>query len=285
MTVIPCAANERLRRLIHEYAEVLKTQAHTLGAHGLSEREFYNSGVFRGAVERVRGEIVASMGPKRAFVQSILDYLQRLDLIADWQAAGSSNRYDYSVTMPSGRVAAIELKGCLDGNNTNIFERPPHASEFILWSVCTNAGADPKHNAWSGIHTRLSAEIIARGQRVDGLLIWDMVCGTIGRKCPKLDAAGSNVTEVGPYRLPPPCVYVFPATIASPRNNPRPQAQALSDVSFLHALHTAFRGDPEDVNRVSFAVEHKGAETLRTTTIVRRGEIVEQSRATPIRRA
>ena len=79
-----------------------------------------------------------------------------------------------------GQTAAIELKGCLDGNNTNIFERPPHAHEFIIWSVCTNPGADPRHNAWSGIHTRLSAEIISRHQLVDGIVIWDMVCGTIG---------------------------------------------------------------------------------------------------------
>ena len=36
----------------------------------------------------------------------------------------------------------------MDENNTNIFERPPHAHEFIIWSVCTNPGADPQHNAW-----------------------------------------------------------------------------------------------------------------------------------------
>ncbi|MGH2137807.1 hypothetical protein, partial [Enterococcus faecalis] len=76
---------------------------------------------------------------------------------------------DYTVALNSGKTAVIELKGCLDGNNTNIFERPPHANEFIIWSVCTNPGADPRRNAWSGIHTRLSAEIISRQQRVDGL--------------------------------------------------------------------------------------------------------------------
>jgi hypothetical protein len=39
-----------------DYAEVLKTDAHKLGAHGLSEQEFYDSGVFRGAIERIRGQ-------------------------------------------------------------------------------------------------------------------------------------------------------------------------------------------------------------------------------------
>ncbi len=90
--------------------------------------------------------------------------IQAQNFIQKWESVGDTNRYDYSVQLNSGKTAIIELKGCLDGNNTNIFERPPHAQEFIIWSVCTNPGADPRHNAWSGIHTRLSAEIVARKQ-------------------------------------------------------------------------------------------------------------------------
>jgi hypothetical protein len=56
MSVIPCLQNEELQKLIRDYSEVLKTEAHKLGAHGLSEQEFYNSGVFRGAIERIRGQ-------------------------------------------------------------------------------------------------------------------------------------------------------------------------------------------------------------------------------------
>src|SRR5262249_38371132 len=148
--------------------------------------------------------------------------------------------------------AVIELKGCLDGNNTNIFERPAHAQEFIIWSVCTNLGADPRKNAWSGIHTRLSAEIIARQQRVDGLIVWDMVCGTIGRPCPKLGGKNERVPTVAHYALPPACVYVFPATISSPRNNPRPVAQSLDEVHILKAFHNCFSGKREEVNYVDF---------------------------------
>ena len=188
MSVIPCQQNAELKTKIVTFAEVLKTQSHQLGDHGLSENEFYNSGLFRGAVERIRGQFSATMGEKREFVRFVLNHMQDGGHIQDWNSSGSENRHDYTVTMPSGRTAVIELKGCLDGNNTNIFERPPHAHEFIIWSVCTNPGADPQHNAWSGIHTRLSAEIIARNQRVDGLLIWDMVCGTLGRPCPKVAA-------------------------------------------------------------------------------------------------
>jgi hypothetical protein len=128
------------------------------------------------------------MTVKREFMRSILEHLQVGGHISRWTASGNADRHDYEVVMKDQTVVAIESKGCLDGNNTNIFVRPPNADEFYIWSLCQNAGADPRHNAWSGIHTRLSAEIMARGQRVDGLIIWDMICGTIGRPCPKTDS-------------------------------------------------------------------------------------------------
>ena len=284
MSVIPCEQNAYLRRLIEKYAEVLKTQAHTIGDHGLDAQEFYDSGLFRGAIERVRGQFSATMREKREFVRHVLNYMQDKGKITSWESAGEANRHDYVVVL-DGRTAVIELKGCLDGNNTNIFERPPHAQEFIIWSVCTNPGADPRHNVWSGIHTRLSAEIISREQRVDGVIIWDMVCGTVGRPCPKVALAPDRRTEVGPYNLPPPCIYMFPATIPSPRNNPYPPAQALEDVHLLQAFYDCFNGAPDEVNYVDFEVSHVGAETVRKTRVVRDGIVQRESEATPIRRS
>ena len=284
MTVIPCEQNAGLRKQIEEFAETLKTQAHLLGEHGLDETEFYNSGLFRGAIERIRGQFSATMRAKREFVTHILNHMQDREYIREWESAGENNRHDYSVTMASGKIAAIELKGCLDGNNTNIFERPPHANEFVLWSVCTNPGADPRHNVWSGVHTRLSAEIIARSQRIDGLIVWDMVCGTIGRPCPKIIGNDARLNEVGPYNLPPPCIYLFPATIAAPRNNPSPKAQALESVELLSAFNACFQGEPDEINFVDFDVENRGAETLRTTRIRRDGKVAQESAPTAIRR-
>ncbi len=146
MSVIPCQSNHELRAKIEAFVEVLKTDAHKLGNHGLSEQEFYDSGLFRGSIERIRGQFSATMSEKRIFVRHVLNHMQDRGFIRDWQTAGEANRHDYSVALNNGRTAVIELKGCLDGNNTNIFERPPHAHEFILWSVCTNPGADPRHN-------------------------------------------------------------------------------------------------------------------------------------------
>lgn len=285
MTIIPCEQNAELRKQIEQYSEILKVEAHKLGSHGLSESEFYNSGLFRGAIERVRGQFSATMREKREFVQHVLNYMQDGGYIHEWESAGEANRHDYSVKLNSGKTAVIELKGCLDGNNTNIFERPPHAQEFIIWSVCTNPGADPRHNAWSGIHTRLSAEIISREQRIDGVMIWDMVCGTIGRRCPKIVEDESRFTDAGPFHLPPPCIYVLPATIASPRNNPHPAAQKLEEVELLKAFSDCFNCKPDEINYVDFSVQYRGSDTMRTTRVVRAGQVQQESAPTAIRRA
>lgn len=282
---IPCERNAELRDKIVEFAEVLKTQAHTLGEHGLDERDFYQSGLFRGAIERIRGQFSASMREKRDFVALVLSHMQDDGFIADWESAGEANRHDYAVELNSGRTAIIELKGCLDGNNTNIFERPPHADEFVIWSVCTNQGADPRHNLWSGIHTRLSAEVIDRQQKIDGVIVWDWICGTSARPCPKLRDREDRLTDVGPFRLPPPCIYLFPATVPSPRNNPNPRINQLADVGILDAMHRCFGGVDAELNYVGIEVAHRGAETVRTTTITRGGVVRRESDPTPIRRA
>ena len=285
MTVIPCEQNRQLRERIEKFSEALKTQSHTLGNHGLTEREFYDSGLFRGAIERVRGQFSAAMANKRELAQQVLDHMQAGKFITAWRSTGDANRHDYAVELLTGRTAGIELKGCLDGNNTNIFERPLNADEFIIWSLCTNPGADPRHNAWSGIHTRLSAEIISRQQRVDGVVIWDMVCGTIGRLCPKVAADPTRITEIGPFSLPPPCLYLLPATVPSARNNASPPRRTLKDVGIMQAFNDCFGCIAEEINYVSFDVAHRGADTVRTTKIFRDGKVQRESRPTPIRRS
>jgi len=282
---IPCEKNSELRKMILEFAEVLKTESHKLGNHGLDEQDFYQSGLFRGTIERIRGQFSAAMKDKREFVSLVLSYMQDGGFIADWGSAGEANRHDYFVELNNGRTAIIELKGCLDGNNTNIFERPPHADEFIVWSVCSNPGADPRHNVWSGIHTRLSAEMIDRNQRIDGLVVWDWICGTTARPCPKLAAAPERLTEVGQFRLPPPCIYLFPGTVPSVRNNSSPRVNTLTDVGILDAMHRCFGGEDEEVNSVGIEVAHRGGETVRTTTITRGGVVRKTTEPTPIRRS
>lgn len=93
------------------------------------------------------------------------------------------------------------------------------------------------------------------------------------------------MTTVAHYTLPPVCVYVFPGTIPSPRNNPHPVAQSLEDVHLLKAFYECFGGTPEEVNYVDFEVEHQGADTMRKTRVRRGGAVVQESALTSIRRS
>jgi hypothetical protein len=285
MTVIPCEQDPRLRAEIELFAEVLKTQAHKLGSHGLEESSFYSSPIFRGAIEKVRGEFSATMRGKREFVQHVLNYMEDGGFIAGWDRTRPMARNDYYVQLDSGGLAVIDLKGWLDGENTNKFERPAEADEFITWSLCTNSGADPRRNAWSGIHTRLSAEMISRGKRVDGVVIWDMICGTLGRPCPKLRALDGVVqrTSFGPFHTPPPCIYVFPAEIPSGAR-PRATARTLIEVELLSAFHKAFGGRDEEVNYVDFEVAERRDALFRRTVICRDGVVQHASEMTAIQR-
>lgn len=284
MKATPCERNPALQQKVEEFAEILKTQAHTLGNHGLDEQDFYNSGLFRGAVEQIRGEYSATMTPKREFVSHVLNHLVDEGLIEDWLSAGSKNRHDYSVTLNNGKTAVIELKGAMDGNNTNIFTRPPHADEFIVWSIASSPTSDPAKNLWSGIHTRLSAEMIDRDQRIDGVVLWDWVCGTLARPCPKVQADPSRLTTIGPYKLPPPCIYMFPATIPSPRNNPSPKPQSVGDVGIIDALHRCFGGNSSEVHQVYFSTRYEGADIQRKTRIERGGDTCRESKFTSLKR-
>lgn len=284
MSVIPCEQNAGLRDQIEKFAEVLKTHAHELGDHGLDEKEFYNSGLFRGAIERIRGQYSATMRPKREFVQHVLNHMEDAGFIEGWDLSEAAERSDYWVRLPHGRNAVIALTGGMDGNNVTLFERPDTADEFIIWSIMTNAAGDPRRNAWSGIHTRLSAEMIARDQQVEGVIVWDMVCGTVGRPCPKIMGEDEpRLTDVGPFRVPPPCIYMFPAIVPGGAVT-KAVAQQVSDVTLLQAFHTCFRGMQSEVNFVDFEIQVTGSETWRKTTVTRAGIVQVESEMTPIRR-
>jgi len=283
--VIACKVLPETRARIEEYADQVRDAAHTIGTHGMSEQEFKDSGLFHAAIERLRGQQAASMTTKRAFVADVLDHMQSAGAIASWNSTGSSDRHDYEVRMPSGRIAIVEAKGCLDGNNTNIFVRPANADEFLIWSLCQNPGADPRRNVWSGIHTRLSAEIAARRELVDGLIVWDMLCGTLGRPCPKLAADPNRATTIKRRNVPPPCIYLFPRTIANARNNARPPMHTIDSVELLKAMYQTFKCAPDDVAEASFEARMSGNDVERRTTLSRNGVVVETSDWTELRRA
>lgn len=253
--------------------------------HGMTPEQFVESGLFKSAVERIRGQSAATMGVKKAFIAAVLVLLKEQGRIVDWSFAGAGDRHDYEVKLPGGRTCCIEAKGCLDGNNTNIFKRPANADEFIIWSLCQNPGSDPRHNAWSGIHTRLGAEVMSRRERVDGLVIWDMLCGTLARPCPKLVANPARAVDVGGKSLPPPCIYLFPRSIPDARNNPTPPSWQLGDVHFLQVLADAFAVPTPEAISVEIHARMDAANLQRKTRFVRDGTLLHESGWTSIRRA
>lgn len=76
-------------------------------------------------------------------------------------------------------------------------------------------------------------------------------------RAPNLKDAANRVTVVSHYEVPSPCIYVMPATIARPRNNPSPVAQTIDEVHLLKAFHDCFGGRAEEVNYVDFDVEYR----------------------------
>jgi hypothetical protein len=252
----------------------------------MEEADFWKSGIFGAAVERLRGIQAATLSQKREFMESIFGHLRRAGAISDWKFTGTGQRHDYEVSFQDGFVSVVETKGCLDGNNTNIFERPPGADEFVIWSLCQNAGADPRKNAWSGIHTRLGAEVIYRRQKVDGLVIWDMVCGTAGRPCPKLAADPNRATQLRcGLTVPPPCLYLFPRSVPDPRDNKKPRCLKLKEVRLLKALFDTFKADLEDVVEVHIEAGIRRATILRKTTFVRNGKEIVTTNWAALKRA
>jgi len=128
------------------------------------------------------------------------------------------------------------------------------------------------------------------------LIVWDWVCGTPDRPCPKLslrvldpkvaDVSGDKDrrTVIGPHFVTPPCIYLFPSTVPSVRNNSSPEPHSLEDVQILKAFADCIKARSDELNYVRFTVENRGVEVVRTTTVERAGAVRRASRATPIRR-
>ncbi|MFG2106000.1 hypothetical protein [Micromonospora chersina] len=211
--------------------------------------------LLRAAIESMRGTSSATGTDKQRFISAVLKHCAVSGTIDSWAFIGSRGRQDYRVTLPDGTAVAIEAKGCPDGNNTTIWDRPSWADEFIVWSLCPESLAhDPGKGVWSGISTRLMPKIAAERKVVDAFVFWDGRCGTTLRQCPK----GYGVK--GPLRaeatdlpgqagkedwVPPPCIYMFPRSVPSVPHNLKPPIHTARSCKFTRALLNAF-AVPED---------------------------------------
>lgn len=186
-------------------------------------------------------------------------------------------------------AVAVEAKGCGDGNNMAIWDRPAWAEEFVIWSLCPESlQHHPGHGVWSGISTRLAPKIIAEKQLVDAFVLYDPRCGSALRPCPKpygVYGLRSHATEVvgqdevggvgGKDWMPPPSIYLFPRTIPQAPTNPKPAAHTPASCKFASALLAGF-GVPSEamplmVSTVDIEVELRGDGTYRRV-LLRHGQ-------------
>ena len=96
--------------------------------------------------------------------------------------------------------------------------------------------------------------------------------------------AKDRLTVLAQYALPPACIYLMSATIASPGNNPRPVAHAVKDVQLLPAFHACFGGHDDESNFFNFEVAHRKTYMIRKTAIIRGEQVLKGSKLTAIRR-
>lgn len=206
--------------------------------------------LLRAAIESMRGTSSATATDKRRFIAAVLDYCKASAVVEEWNFIGTSGRQDYKVVLIDGTQIAIEAKGCPDGNNTTIWDRPTWADEFIVWSLCPESlQHNPGRGAWSGVATRLAPKIAAERKLVDAFIFWDGRCGTALRPCPKhhgvtgdLRAAATDYEgQAGRTDwLPPPCIFLFPRSVPAVPHNLSPPAHTVASVKFADALLTAF---------------------------------------------
>ena len=95
--IIPCCLHPETVERVRTYSKALVDAAARIGGHGMTEDEFWDSGLFYSAIERLRGSRAASTSVKKRFVQQVLALLQGQGLIAGWKSAETTDRHDFEV--------------------------------------------------------------------------------------------------------------------------------------------------------------------------------------------
>ena len=255
---------EKLSRLLRE----LPTASPALLAKQGIRPEEYDL-YFRSSIESIRGTFSATGTDKRRFLAAVLEEMKVNGQVKSWEFIGTQGQQDYKVILTGGRSVCIEAKGCPDGNNMTIWERPSWAEEFIVWSQCPDSlHHQPGHGVWSGVATRLLPKVILEGKLVDAFVFFDGRCGSTMRPCPKkygiTGEFRKKATDIGGEGgkkwLPPPTIYLFPKTAPHPQTNRKPPLHDLKSCKFADSLLTVFLVPPaERRSYVNWAsVEVKG---------------------------
>jgi len=127
--------------------------------------------------------------------------------------------------------------------------------------------------------------MIARDQRIEDVIMWDIMCGTADRSHSKImDENVLKLTVLGPFRVSRPCIYMFLSVVLGGTRT-KAVTQQVTDVTLLHALHNRLRYQDGEINFVTFEIQVIGEATCRKMIVTRAGVIQIESKITPIRRS
>jgi len=198
---------EALKDLLKNLAEL---HPDVLREHGIRPKDYHSAGVFRHALESIRGTFIAqAQAPRERFVAETLARMKAKNLICDFNFIGDAGRVDFKVEVSKGYDVALEVKGG-EGNSWNISERPTWAKEYIAWGHLDGSLNAPRDGVHAILVTRVTRDFINYGKKFDAIVFKDQLCGTVGRPCPKYANPLQASSQIAPD------IFLLPNAIPSP---------------------------------------------------------------------
>jgi len=206
------------------------------------------------------------MRDKREFCRHVLNTC-RTRVSFRSGSAGEANRRYYVVSEDGQRVRH-RAEGLPRRQQHEYFRAAVERPGIHNLGVCTNPGADLKERVvWHPYPPERG--IIERQQQVDGVMIWDMVCGKSDAHAEACRRAGASDGRRS-LRVAAAVHLRAAGYDCEPAKQSAPVAQSLDDVQLLKAFPTVSRQGHEVIMWI-LRSSHQGAETMRKTCIRRGG--------------
>jgi len=280
--VLPCANAEIIVDQIKPTAELLigldQTHPDVLLGAGVSPEHYHGSGVFRSAIETIRGQQAARQtAPREQFVGVVLQEMVNVGLLVSAEKTPPGVRWDFSAVLDQSprRRLAIEVKGG-EGNSLNLSNRPPGVDEFVIWSHLDGSLTHKPARSAKAVIGRVVADVIKAPKQIDAVIFRDRLCGTSARPCPKY---AGDYPPLGPA----PDVFLFPSAIPVFGQDLHPPMHTESTCSFPFRLLDLFGVSVEDrplhVHTVDIRLYHENDIPMREVIVSQAGVVQSRSKA------
>lgn len=234
---------DAVARVIRE----LSSDSAFLQSRGLTADEYISA--LPTAIETMRGRGSASNSARRDFLSGLLEMMVTRGLVAEVQKPKYGDNTVYRLVMPDHGDVAVIQKGCPDGKHSSeTWEAPDWASETYLWWVCSKLQYNPGEHVAKGV-TRLRRRVVKDGgDKLDGVVFHNDLCGTPERPCPK---ASRSIDLVG-TKTPPPCLYLLPGRDISDGCEARATRRLTFPILLLRLFEIAPEGASDYLGRIEF---------------------------------